>query len=139
LSEIRQGRKRSHWIWYVFPQLSGLGQSPASISYGLHGIAEATEYLRDPILRSRLLTIASAVAEQVGHPGTVSLSQLMGSAIDATKLVSSMTLFGNLAKRLTGAEPADDFVAIGRVADEILRVARAEGYPPCQFTIDQLG
>jgi uncharacterized protein (DUF1810 family) len=139
LSEIRQGRKRSHWIWYVFPQLSGLGQSPASITYGLHGIAEATEYLRDPILRSRLLTIAAAVAEQVGHPGTVSLSQLMGSAIDVTKLVSSMTLFGNLAKRLTGAEPAADFVAIGRVADEILRVARAEGYPPCQFTIDQLG
>ena len=138
LSEIRQGRKRSHWIWYVFPQLSGLGQSPVSIMYGLHGIAEANEYLRDPILRSRLLTIASAVAEQVGHPGKVPLSQLMGSSIDATKLVSSMTLFGGLAKRLNGIEPADDYAAIARVADEILRVARAEGYPPCQFTLDQL-
>lgn len=136
LSEIREGGKRSHWIWYVFPQLSGLGQSPAAVTYGLRGIAEATDYLRDPLLRSRLLTIASAVAEQAGYPRRVPLSQLMGSSIDATKLVSSMTLFGSLAMHMNAADPADQYAAIARVAEEILTVAKAEGYAPCQFTLD---
>jgi uncharacterized protein (DUF1810 family) len=137
LSEIREGGKRTHWIWYVFPQLSGLGQSPASITYGLSGIAEASEYLRDPFLRSRLLTIASAVAEQAGQR-KVSLSKLMGSSIDAKKLVSSMTLFGNLAQQLHAEEAVDEYASLARVAGEILAVAGAEGYPPCQFTLARL-
>ena len=81
LSEIRAGGKRSHWIWYVFPQLSGLGQSPASLTYGVRGISEAREYLRDALLRSRFLAVASAVAEQIGPRRQVSLRRLMGSTI----------------------------------------------------------
>jgi uncharacterized protein (DUF1810 family) len=50
LAEMRAGAKRSHWIWYVFPQLAGLGSSAASLTYGLDGRAEAEEYLRDPVL-----------------------------------------------------------------------------------------
>jgi uncharacterized protein (DUF1810 family) len=137
LSEIREGGKRTHWIWYVFPQLSGLGQSPASLTYGLRGVSEATDYLRDPLLRSRLFAIAAAVAEQAGQRN-VSLSKLMGSSIDAKKLVSSMTLFGNLARQLHAEEAVDEYASIARVAGEILAVAKAEGYPPCQFTLDQL-
>ena len=83
LSEIHAGGKRSHWIWYVFPQLSGMGHSAASRAYGLDGVEEAEEYLRDPLLRSRLLTIASAVAEQLAGK-RVTLLHLMGSSIDAT-------------------------------------------------------
>jgi uncharacterized protein (DUF1810 family) len=138
LSEIRAGGKRSHWIWYVFPQLSGLGQSPASLTYGVRGVSEAREYLRDALLRSRLLAVASAVAEQIGPRRQVSLRRLMGSTIDVTKLVSSLTLFANVAKQLNAEEGVDEYAALARVADEILAVARAEGYPPCQFTLDHL-
>lgn len=138
LSEIRAGGKRGHWMWYVFPQLSGLGHSAASRTYGIEGIAEAEDYLRDPLLRSRLLTIATVVAEQVEQRGRHSLEWLMGSSIDATKLVSSLTLFGEVANQLHVAEGLDEYASIARVAKRILAVAAAEGYPPCQFTLSHL-
>ena len=62
----------------------------------------------------------------------------MGSTIDVTKLVSSLTLFSNVAKQLNAEEGVDEYAAIVRVADEILNVAKAEGYPPCQFTLECL-
>jgi uncharacterized protein (DUF1810 family) len=138
LSEIRAGGKRGHWIWYVFPQLSGLGHSAASRRYGIDGVAEAADYLRNPLLRSRLLTIATAVAEKVSEDRSSSLLRLMGSSIDATKLVSSLTLFGEVAKQLHGAEGLDEYASIAGVAESILAVAAAEGYPPCQFTLEAL-
>jgi uncharacterized protein (DUF1810 family) len=136
LSEIRSGGKRGHWIWYVFPQLAGLGHSSASRAYGIDGAAEAHEYLRDPLLRSRLVTIASAVADQLARG--VPLGLLMGSSIDATKLVSSLTLFGHVARRLDESEPLDDYASLARVADAILDAAAAAGVPPCRFTLDRL-
>ena len=132
LSEIRAGGKRSHWIWYVFPQLSGMGSSAASLTYGLDGVSEAEEYLRDPLLRSRLLTIASAVRSQL--EGGTPLLELMGSSIDVTKLVSSMTLFEHVARRLRDAEGLDEYAALAAVARTILERAAQEGYPRCQFT-----
>ncbi len=54
LRELHEGRKTSHWIWYVFPQLAGLGQSPTAVHYGLAGPDEAADYLRDPVLGERL-------------------------------------------------------------------------------------
>lgn len=136
LSEIRAGGKRSHWIWYVFPQLSGMGSSAASLTYGLDGVSEAEEYLRDPLLRSRLLTIASAVRSQL--EGGTPLLQLMGSSIDVTKLVSSMTLFEHVARRLRDAEGLDEYAALAAVARTILERAAQEGYPRCQFTRNAL-
>jgi len=136
LSEIRSGGKRGHWIWYVFPQLSGLGHSAAAHTYGIEGITEAEEYLRDPLLRSRFLTIANAIAEQVSKG--LSLQRVMGSSIDSMKLVSSLTLFGNVAKQLQQAEPLDEYASIARVAGRILALAEAEGYPACQFTLGHL-
>jgi hypothetical protein len=62
----------------------------------------------------------------------------MGSTIDVTKLVSSLTLFSNVAKQVIAEEGGDECAAIARVADEILNVAMAEGYPPCQFTLARL-
>lgn len=132
LAEMQNGRKRGHWIWYVFPQLAGLGHSAMSQTYGINGVAEAEAYLRDPILRRRLLTIAIAVAEQLRRG--MSIESLMNSSIDATKLVSSMTLFGDVARRLHVAEGLDEYASLARIAAEILAKADAERYPPCTFT-----
>lgn len=138
LEEIRAGRKRSHWIWYVFPQLAGLGASPAALLYGLHGEEEASAYLRDGVLRSRLLTIATAAAEHLRGPAPPALAQLMGSRIDARKLVSSMTLFGQVAARLRDGEGIADCEAMSRVAKEILSCAAAQGIPACRYTLERL-
>ena len=124
LEEIRAGRKRSHWIWYVFPQLAGLGQSAAAQTYGIAGRDEALAYLRHPMLRDRLLEIAAAVAAHLR--AGVAVSTLMGSDIDAKKLVSSMTLF-HAAAAGVDAEVAE-------TARTILENAAAQGYPPCEFT-----
>ena len=109
-----------------------MGSSAASLTYGLDGVSEAEEYLRDPLLRSRLLTIASAVRSQL--EGDAPLLRLMGSAIDVTKLVSSMTLFGHVARRLRDTEGLDEYAALAAVARTILERAAQEGYPRCQFT-----
>src|SRR6267142_5739646 len=59
--ELQAGRKTSHWIWYVFPQLAGLGRSSTAVYYGLAGVEEAAAYLRDQVLGERLVTSAAAV------------------------------------------------------------------------------
>ena len=67
LAEIRAGRKRSHWIWYVFPQLQGLGRSPMCARYGIRGMGEAEAYLADETLRGRLVEISRALLELDGN------------------------------------------------------------------------
>lgn len=141
LKEIRSGRKRGHWIWYVFPQLDGLGMSPIARDYAIEDETEAAAYLRDGQLRERLLAITQAVAEQLTAGGqTVRLSTLMGSEIDAKKLVSSLTLFAEVARRLVAehekarSEDAEAYASLASIADEILTIASAQGYPPCAFT-----
>jgi uncharacterized protein (DUF1810 family) len=139
LAEIQSGRKQGHWIWYVFPQLSGLGASRSSQIYGISNLAEAVEYLRDPVLRSRLLTMTSAVAARVKTGDRFALGTLMGSSVDVRKLVSSLTLFGNVARKLHAAEGLEGLESLARVAEEVLAVAAAQGYPPCPYTIAHLG
>src|SRR5262245_50918079 len=102
LAELTAGRKRGHWIWFVFPQLAGLGMSSMSQRYGVHGRAEAVEYLRHPVLAARLAAITKVVGTHV--KAGVGLDTIMGSSIDATKLVSSLTLFGRVAGDLSGAD-----------------------------------
>jgi uncharacterized protein (DUF1810 family) len=136
LREIQSGGKTGHWIWYVFPQLSGLGLSDASRFFAIADEAEAAAYLRDSELRGRLLTIATAVAEQL-QTG-LSLRRLMGSDVDARKVVSSLTLFGHVARRLRTAEAVEEHEALARVADAVLAAAAVEGYPPCADTLGRL-
>lgn len=93
LNEIKNGRKRSHWIWYIFPQLKGLGHSYKSEYFGLNGIAEANAYLNHPILGMRLHEIT---VELLKHQDKTSVA-LMGSHIDSIKLCSCMTLFDYLS------------------------------------------
>jgi uncharacterized protein (DUF1810 family) len=135
LEEIRSGRKVGHWIWYVFPQLAGLGTSSMSRQYGIRDRAEAEAYLRDSTLRARLEAITAAAATHIR--GGVPITRLMGSAIDAQKLVSSLTLFGAVARDLQSGGDHGFETFIGN-ADEILTAAEAQGYPRCRFTTEQL-
>jgi uncharacterized protein (DUF1810 family) len=138
LEELRTGGKRGHWIWYVFPQIDGLGTSGPSQMFALNGEEEAAEFLRDSELRSRLLTIANVVAEELGTGRAKSLRALMGSDIDARKVVSSLTLFRYVAKKLHEVEGTDACGSIAKVADEVLAAAASQGYPPCSYTLRRL-
>jgi len=89
LSEIRNGRKESHWIWYIFPQLRALGMSSNAVYYGIEGLEEARAYMADPYLSGNLLEITGALLVHRDER----LEDLMGSRIDAVKLRSCMTLF----------------------------------------------
>lgn len=88
LAEIRSGRKRSHWMWYIFPQIQGLGRSQTAQFYAIQDLGEAAAYLNDPYLGKNLKEISKALLEIEGS----SASQIFGSP-DDMKLRSSMTLF----------------------------------------------
>jgi uncharacterized protein (DUF1810 family) len=88
LAELRRGRKTSHWMWFVFPQLAGLGQSPTSRRYAISGLEEARAYLRHPVLGPRLAEAARILTMQPGKDA----DQIFGG-LDAQKLRSSVTLF----------------------------------------------
>jgi uncharacterized protein (DUF1810 family) len=96
LAELRAGRKASHWMWFVFPQLAGLGRSPMARRYAIASLEEARAYLEHPVLGARLRECAGALLEVEGRTA----EQIMGG-IDAVKLRSSMTLF----ERADPAEP----------------------------------
>ena len=92
LAELRGGRKRGHWIWFVLPQLAGLGTSALSREYGIRGLDEARAYLAHPVLGPRLREVAEAL---LGLGGSDPVAVMGG--IDAVKLRSSMTLFARAA------------------------------------------
>ena len=92
LRELRAGRKHSHWMWFVFPQIAGLGSSPMAQHYAISGLAEARAYLAHPELGRRLVECARALTElDVADPERVF------GPVDAQKLQSSMTLFAAAA------------------------------------------
>jgi len=95
LAEIQQGRKSSHWMWYIFPQINGLGYSEMSRHYGIKDMQEAKAYLDHPVLGKRLVSISKALLDQSG-----SARSIMGSP-DDLKLRSCMTLFS----LVPGADP----------------------------------
>ena len=92
LEELKSGRKRSHWMWYIFPQVDGLGYSATSKHYAIKSMEEARAYLKHPVLGSRLLECADAVLAIEGR----SASDILGYP-DDLKLQSSMTLFASVA------------------------------------------
>jgi uncharacterized protein (DUF1810 family) len=138
LGELQAGRKRSHWIWYMFPQLAGLGSSAMAARYGVQGVAEATEYLRDAMLRGRLLALTHAVVTQLQRRPAPALAELMGSEIDALKLVSSMTLFREVARRSSKVETLPDYAELAANADAILSIAAEQGFAECAPTLREL-
>lgn len=93
LAELRNGRKSSHWMWFVFPQLAGLGRSVIAQQFALDDLAEARAYLAHPVLGPRLLAASEAAASAPAR----SADDLLGG-VDALKLRSSMTLFALAAR-----------------------------------------
>lgn len=92
-AELRAGHKRTHWIWFVFPQLRGLGRTPNAEYFGIASAGEAGAYLAHPVLGPRLRECARLMRD---HPGSESATAILG-AVDALKLCSSMTLFARCA------------------------------------------
>ena len=95
LAELRAGRKRRHWMWFVFPQIRGLGSSPTAQTYAISSADEARAYLAHPVLGPRLRECAQALLDLPGSDAAAVLGP-----VDAQKLRSCMTLFG-------AADPAD--------------------------------
>ena len=91
-AELRNGRKASHWMWFIFPQIAGLGYSPAAQTYAISGLEEARAYLAHPVLGARLIECAAIVAGLSGRTA----EQIFGE-VDTLKLRSSMTLFMHAA------------------------------------------
>jgi len=92
LGEIKSGQKRSHWMWYIFPQFEGLGFSPTSVHYAIKSPAEATAYLDHPVLGQRLRECVDALLAVSGRTA----QQIFGSP-DDLKLKSCMTLFAQVS------------------------------------------
>jgi uncharacterized protein (DUF1810 family) len=91
LTELRDGQKRSHWMWFIFPQDRDLGRSPTAKYYGLSGIEEAQAYAAHPLLGARLRACARAI---LPHLATASPEAILGP-VDALKLRSSMVIFAD--------------------------------------------
>jgi len=121
LAEVSAGRKRTHWMWFIFPQLAGLSSSRTGRFYAIEDLAEAAAYLADPVLGPRLAEISSALLGQDGSDA----ARVFGP-IDALKLRSCMTLFA----RVAGADGVFQQVIdrfFGGVADEQTLRLLAEG------------
>jgi len=102
LSELGNGQKRSHWMWFIFPQIAGLGQSSTSIHYSIKSVEEARAYLEHPVLGTRLVECSRALLDVEGR----SASAIFGYP-DDMKLRSSMTLFASVAE-----DPRSVFVQV---------------------------
>jgi len=134
LAEIRAGGKRSHWIWYIFPQIEGLGRSSTARAYAMQDLGEACAYLRDPILRARYEEIVAAVSEQLVRG--IRVEDLMGGRIDALKLASSLTLFRAAAEQLAREDPT--FASLAERLAVLLGQTTKQGYPACDFTLARI-
>ena len=110
LGELRAGEKRTHWMWFIFPQMLGLGKSANARLYAIHGRDEAEAYLQHDLLGPRLLECTQAM---LGHAGKLAPVEILGP-IDTMKFCSSMTLFEAVASDRTPFAAALDRMCNGR-------------------------
>lgn len=106
LQELAAGRKRGHWMWFVLPQLKGLGRSPTSAFYGIRDLSEAIAYLRDPLLGARLRECVAVLLSQPQDS-----PEAIFGPVDTLKLRSSLTLFASAAERAGSEAEARLFAA----------------------------
>lgn len=127
--ELSAGRKSSHWMWYVFPQITGLGKSDMARKFGIVSMPEVVEYLTQPILRDRYLESSRLVLQYSSQNPAIydGLKQVLGS-IDAGKFRSSITLFGEAARIC-------ESIQMDELAD-IWAKFRARELRPCSKTLD---
>ena len=133
LSELRQGRKRSHWMWFIFPQLKGLGHTAQSNFFGISSLQEADAYLQHPVLGPRLKECTQLVNAIDGH----SAEDIFGE-IDAMKFRSSMTLFAKAtsAKATTAKAAPANAAPDNQIFTDALEIYFAGEFDP--LTIDYL-
>ncbi|HEX6375625.1 MAG TPA: DUF1810 domain-containing protein [Allosphingosinicella sp.] len=125
LAELKAGRKSSHWMWFVFPQLAGLGRSDMARYYGIASADEARRYLAHPLLGARMRECTAAL---LAHRGR-SAEQMLG-AVDAIKLRSSMTLFESVAEEPGPfAAALEAFFGGERDRETLRRLARSDSAP----------
>ena len=135
VAEIRAGGKRCHWIWYIFPQIEGLGRSSTAQAYALRDLGKACAYLRDPMLRARYEEIVAAVSEQLKRG--IRMEDVMGSQTDSLKLVSSLTLFHGATEQLAREDPV--YASLAQRLAALLEQTAEQGYPACDFTLARIG
>jgi uncharacterized protein (DUF1810 family) len=121
-AELRDGLKRSHWMWYIFPQIAGLGQSPISRRYAINDIGEAWTYVAHPLLGPRLAECTDAMLRWAGKR---SATAILGQ-IDAMKFQSSMTLFEAAGGTSRFGEALDRFYQGERDGDTLMILATIE-------------
>ena len=119
LREIKEGKKRSHWMWYIFPQLRGLGTSAMAHTYGIAGLEEARAYLAHPLLFERICELCDAL---LAHKGR-SAYEIFGG-IDGMKLKSSMTLFALVSESGSIFHRVLDCFYAGRMDEATLKLAK---------------
>jgi uncharacterized protein (DUF1810 family) len=133
LSEIEEGQKRCHWMWWIFPMAKGLGNSDRAKEYAIESLDEAVACLAHPAFGDRYCRIVDAVWSQVAKCGTS--VKIMFPRPDDRKLVSSRTLFRRAAENLAQLQrPESDRRAFSLLVDqstEILERAQGEGLDPC--------
>lgn len=120
LAEIKNGEKESCWMWYIFPQLRGLGESRMSYIYGIDGLEEAKAYFSHPALSSRLLEITEAL---LLHPNVI-IEDLIGD-LDVIKLQSCMTLFAFLSEEGSVFRKVLDCFYKGKMDEKTLNMLKA--------------
>ncbi|HJR82974.1 MAG TPA: DUF1810 domain-containing protein [Sphingomicrobium sp.] len=116
LAELRAGRKQTHWMWFVFPQLAGLGRSPTAQFYAIRSAREARAFLADPLLGRRYREAVEAMREWAGRRDAIAI---LGE-VDAIKLRSSLTLFETVSGDPLFADALKDF--FGEPDPETLRL-----------------
>ena len=120
LAELKAGRKRSHWMWFIFPQIAGLGTSSMAEKYAIRSVEEASAYLADPILGSRLLRCVEAILSVSDR----SAHDIMGSP-DDLKLRSSMTLFAAVSDHGSPFHKAIDHFYDGKFDKRTISILNA--------------
>ena len=119
LKEIKNGEKESHWMWYIFPQLRGLGKSRMAYAYGINGIEEAKAYLAHPVLSARLIEITEALLEHKDQD----VEDILGD-IDAMKLRSSMTLFALISEEVSTFQRVLDCFYDGKMDKQTIKLTK---------------
>ena len=132
-AEIYAGKKVSHWIWYIFPQLKVLGKSENALYYGINDLQEACDYLNDSVLFMRYHTMVMLAHSKLG--AGVPIHVLMGGAVDANKLVSSLTLFRAAARHLVSINDGSshELDMLAQQCDDIL-----QHHGACKRTLEHI-
>ena len=119
LKEIKNGEKESHWMWYIFPQLRGLGKSQMAYAYGINGLEEAKAYLAHPVLSARIIEICEALLEHKDED----IEDILGD-VDAMKLCSSMTLFALISEDGSIFQRVLDCFYDGKMDEETIKITK---------------